>query len=74
MVQWLRLCAPNAGGPGLIPGQGPRSHTRQVRVHMPQGRLSVLSATIKIKSLHGATKTQHSQINKHTKINVKKRK
>ena len=24
MVQWLRLCAPNAGGPGLIPGQGTR--------------------------------------------------
>ena len=21
MVQWLRFCAPNAGGPGLIPGQ-----------------------------------------------------
>ncbi|TEA39746.1 hypothetical protein DBR06_SOUSAS31510016, partial [Sousa chinensis] len=26
VVQWLRLCAPNAGGPGLIPGQGTRSH------------------------------------------------
>ena len=26
MAQWLRLCAPNAGGPGLIPGQGARSH------------------------------------------------
>ena len=22
VVQWLRLCAPSAGGPGLIPGQG----------------------------------------------------
>ena len=22
MVQWLRLCAPNAGAPGLIPDQG----------------------------------------------------
>jgi len=21
-VQWLRLCAPNAGGTGLIPGRG----------------------------------------------------
>ncbi|TEA42458.1 hypothetical protein DBR06_SOUSAS1810269, partial [Sousa chinensis] len=31
MVQWLRCCAPNAGGPGSIPGQGTRSH-------MPQGR------------------------------------
>ena len=26
MVQWLKLHAPNAGGPGLIPGQGTRSH------------------------------------------------
>ena len=25
-AQWLRLCAPNAGGPGSIPGQGTRSH------------------------------------------------
>ena len=24
VVQWLRLCAPNAGGVGLIPGQGTR--------------------------------------------------
>ena len=29
VVQWLRLCAPNAGGSGLIPGQGTRSHTPQ---------------------------------------------
>ena len=26
VVQWLRLRAPNAGGPGLIPDQGTRSH------------------------------------------------
>ena len=26
MAQWLRLRAPNAGGPGSIPGQGTRSH------------------------------------------------
>ena len=25
VVQWLRLHAPNVGGPGLIPGQGTRS-------------------------------------------------
>ena len=31
MVQWLRLRAPNAGGPGLIPGQGTRSHVPQLR-------------------------------------------
>ena len=28
VVQWVRLCAPNAGGPGLIPGQGTRSLMR----------------------------------------------
>ena len=26
VIQWLRLCVPKAGGPGLIPGQGTRSH------------------------------------------------
>ena len=28
VVQWLGLHAPNAGGPGSIPGQGTRSHMR----------------------------------------------
>ena len=31
VVQWLRLHAPNAGSPGLIPGQGTRSHMLQLR-------------------------------------------
>ena len=31
MVQWLRLCAPNAGGLGSSPGQGARSHMQQLR-------------------------------------------
>ena len=26
VVQWLRVCAPNAGDPCSIPGQGTRSH------------------------------------------------
>ena len=38
VVLWLRLHAPNAGGLGLIPGQGTRSHMPQLRVHMPQLR------------------------------------
>ena len=49
MVQWLRLRAPNAGGPGSISGQGTRSHMPQLRVrmlqlktHMPQLRVRVL--------------------------------
>ena len=32
MVQGLRLCAPNTGGPGSIPGQGTRFHMSQIRV------------------------------------------
>ena len=31
VVQWLRLHAPSAGGPGLIPGQGTGSHMPQLR-------------------------------------------
>ena len=31
VVQWLRLCASKAGGPGSIPGQGARSHRAQLR-------------------------------------------
>ena len=31
VVQWLRLCAPNAGGLGTIPGQGTGSHMQQLR-------------------------------------------
>ena len=27
VVQWLKFCAPNARGPGSIPGQGTRAHT-----------------------------------------------
>ena len=32
MVQWLRLHALNAEGPGLIPGQGTRSHVLELNV------------------------------------------
>ncbi|TEA25844.1 hypothetical protein DBR06_SOUSAS1210137, partial [Sousa chinensis] len=32
VVQWLRLRAPSAGGLGLIPGQGTRSHMPQLRL------------------------------------------
>ena len=40
VVQWLRLCAPNAGDSGLIPGQGTISHMPQLRVCMLQQRPS----------------------------------
>ena len=32
VVQWLRLCAPNAGGPGSLPSQGTRSHVLQQKI------------------------------------------
>ena len=32
VVQWLGFCVPNAGGLGLIPGQGTRSHTLQLNI------------------------------------------
>ena len=31
VVQWLRLCAPNAGDQGSIPDQGTRAHEPQLR-------------------------------------------
>ena len=31
VAQSLRLCAPNAGSPGLIPGQGTGSHMLQLK-------------------------------------------
>ena len=33
MVQWLRLQGSNAGGLGLIPGQGIRSHMPQLSLY-----------------------------------------
>ena len=32
VVEWLRLCAPNSGGLGSIPGQGTTSHTLQLKI------------------------------------------
>ena len=52
MVQWLRLCTHNAGGPGSIPGQGTRCHMLQLRVHMPRPEIP-----------RATTKTWQSQIN-----------
>ena len=34
VVQWLRLCAPNAGDLGSIPGQGTRVHMLQTMPHV----------------------------------------
>ena len=53
VVQWLRVCAPDAQDLGSISGQGTRSHRLQLRVHMPV-----------LKTPHASTKTWHSQISK----------
>ena len=55
VVQWLRLCTPNAGGLGSIPGGGTRSHMLQLRVHQPQQRMTIPRAV---------TKTWCNRINK----------
>ena len=47
VVQWLRLCTPNAGGPGSIPGGGTRSYMLQLRVHQPQQRMTIPRAVTK---------------------------
>ena len=31
-VRWLKLHAPNSGGPGSIPGWGTRSHMLQLKI------------------------------------------
>ena len=55
MVQWLRLCASNAGGAGSIPGQGTRSHMPQLSL-----KPTTKDPTCHIPSV--ITKTWHSQI------------
>ena len=60
VVQWLGLCAPNAGGRGSIPGQGIRSHMLQLRVRKPQ--LKILHVPTRIPC--ATAKTRRSQINK----------
>ena len=49
VVQWLKLPTPNAGGPDLILGQGTRSHTSQLKIHMSQPKIP--HARVKIEDL-----------------------
>ena len=60
VVPWLSLIAPDAGGLGLIPCQGTRSHKPQIRVCM--SRLKIAHATLKTED-PPAAKTQCSQVN-----------
>ena len=65
VIQQLRLCAPNAGSLGSIPGHRTRSHVSQLRVCML--KLKILNAQQRLKILCAATKTRHSQIDKYLK-------
>ena len=47
VVQWLRLCAPNAGALGSITGQETRSRVPQLRV-----------LTLPLKILHASVKSE----------------
>ena len=59
VVQWLKLHASNARGPGSIPVQGNRSHMLQLKIlHAATKKRSHM------KIVHAATKTWCSQINK----------
>ena len=64
VVQWLRLCAPNAGGLGSIPGERTRSHVPQLRVCMLNEDSPCCNKDQRSKMLSAAPKTQYSQINK----------
>ena len=71
MVQWLRLCAPNAGGPGSTSGQRTRFHMMQLRAPKPQPK--IVHAARKIEDPVGP-KTQSSQMNTYNfKESFKKR-
>ena len=60
VVQWLRVPAPNAGGPDSIPAHRARSHVPQLTIRMPQ--LKILPQRSKIPC--GKAKNWHSQIHK----------
>ena len=52
MVQWLRLYASNAGGPGSIPGQGTKSHMLQLRVSMVQLKIPRVTTKMEDPTCH----------------------
>ena len=56
VVQWLRVCTPNAGGSGSMPGQGTRSHILQLKIlyattkawHRQKKRFASLTAFLQL--------------------------
>ena len=67
VVQWLRLCAPNAGGLGSIPGRGTRPHTLLLRVRVPQ--LKDPTRCAKDQSPHGRGRIERAAV-KHMHYHV----
>ena len=67
--QWLRLHTPNAGGLGLIPGQGTRSCMLKLRVGMPHLKIPHVAR----KSLSATTKTNAMQSKKKRKEKKRKK-
>ena len=65
MVQWVRLRAPNAGGPGSIPGWGTRSRmhaaTKSSHATTKSSHATTMSPHATMKIPHAAAKTQSSQ-------------
>ena len=61
MIQGLKLHAPNAGGLGLIPGQGTRAQMPQLRVHTLQLRPGA-AKQIKLKILKKIQMNQQNTI------------
>ena len=60
IVQWLRLHPPNAGDPGLLPGQGTRSHMLHLRVYMSQ--LKILHSRAKDPTCWNEDPTQPNKL------------
>ena len=66
VVQWVRLHAPNVGGPSSIPGRGTRSHmhaaTKSLHARTKRSRMLQLKILCAARKIPSATiKTRHSQ-------------
>ena len=67
MVRWLRLCAPNARGVGLIPGQ--RTRSRMLQLKILHAATKTLSSQIKNECKNNTDKTKSlSQLKNHMKL------
>ena len=70
VVQWVRLCASNAGGPGSIPGQRTRS-SMHAATKNPHATTKNPHAAMKIPRTVTKSQAQPKQKNKQTNIFLK---